>query len=67
MFWCMAGAPLAVNCPVSGRDVAELGPIRRNRWRRGQDIAAIFAGPADPDWSTDRAGLDDTPADPFSR
>lgn len=52
---------------VSGREVAELNPIRRNRWRAGNEVAAIFSGPADPDWAEDREGLDGSLADPFDR
>ena len=52
---------------VSGREVAELNPRRRNTWRSGADIAAIFSGPADPDWAEDRDALDGTLLDPFTR
>jgi prevent-host-death family protein len=62
-----AEAGETITVTVSGREVAELGPVRRNRWRRGADIAAVFAGPADPDWAADRDRVDDTPRDPFTR
>jgi prevent-host-death family protein len=52
---------------VSGREVAELGPVQRNRWRSATDIAAIFRGPSDPEWAADRDTLDGDPLDPFSR
>jgi prevent-host-death family protein len=52
---------------VSGREVAELNPVRRNRWRTAADVAAIFRGPADPDWDEDRDAIDTTPRDPFTR
>ena len=52
---------------VSGREVVEMGPVRRNRWRAGNEVAAIFAGPADPDWVDDREALDGTLTDPFTR
>lgn len=52
---------------VSGREVAEINPVRRNRWRSGNEIAAIFNGPADPDWADDRDALDATLRDPFTR
>ena len=52
---------------VSGREVAELNPVRRNRWRSGADVAAIFRGPADPDWAEDRDAIDGTLEDPFTR
>jgi prevent-host-death family protein len=52
---------------VSGREVAQLGPIRRRQWRRGAELAAIFAGQDDQDWSTDRDQLDHAVRDPFVR
>lgn len=52
---------------VNGRQVAQLGPVRARQWRRAADVAGIFAGPADPDWATDRNLLDDAVSDPFSR
>lgn len=33
-----AEAGETVTVTVSGREVAELGPIRRHRWRHGADI-----------------------------
>jgi prevent-host-death family protein len=56
-----------ITVTVSGRAVAELGPVRRNRWRRGVDIAEVFSGPADDAWSVDRDRLDPGPVDPFGR
>lgn len=52
---------------VSGREVAELNPVRRNRWRSGADVAAIFRGPTDPDWDEDRDAIDATPRDQFGQ
>jgi len=52
---------------VSGREVVELNPVRRNRWRAGHEIAAIFKGPADPDWAEDREAVDGALLDPFTR
>ena len=62
-----AEAGETITVTVSGREVAELGPVRRNRWRSGADIAAIYSGPADQDWAEDRDTLDATGLDPFSR
>jgi prevent-host-death family protein len=62
-----AEAGKTITVTVSGREVAELGPIHRNRWRRGVDIAAIFHGTADEQWTEDRDLIDGTPADPFAR
>lgn len=60
-----AGETIAVT--VSGREVAQLGPISRGRWRTWGEIAAIFDGPADVDWSADRDRIDQRPSDPFAR
>jgi prevent-host-death family protein len=51
---------------VSGREVAELGPVRRNRWRRAADLAGVFSGPPDTDWPDDRDGVRDAVSDPFA-
>jgi prevent-host-death family protein len=60
-----AGETIVVT--VNGREVAQLGPVRRHQWRRAADVAPIFAGPPDPEWDADRDLLDDTISDPFSR
>ena len=60
-----AGETIVVT--INGREVAELGPVRRNRWRRGADLAQIFAGPADNSWAADRELIDDDLVDPFDR
>ena len=52
---------------INGREVAELGPVRRNRWRRGADLRQIFAGPADSAWAADRDLVNDELVDPFER
>ncbi|MEO6500439.1 MAG: type II toxin-antitoxin system prevent-host-death family antitoxin [Jatrophihabitantaceae bacterium] len=62
-----AEAGETITVTVSGREVAELGPVRRNRWRRGTDIADVFRGAADPDWVRDRDSVDGSVVDPFSR
>jgi antitoxin (DNA-binding transcriptional repressor) of toxin-antitoxin stability system len=59
-----AGAVITVS--VSGRAVAELGPAHRDRWRTWSDVAAVFDGPADPDWAADRGLVDQAPQDPFA-
>jgi len=51
---------------INGREVAELGPVRRNRWRSAVDVASIFSGSADSDWTDDRALIHDRIDDPFS-
>ena len=62
-----AEAGETITVTVSGRAVAELGPVRRNRWRRGTEIAEVFRGAADEDWARDRELVDGTVADPFRR
>lgn len=55
-----------VTVTVSGREVAELGPLQRRQWRTWEDIAAIFEGPADGDWAKDRDVVDQGVSDPFA-
>jgi len=62
-----AEAGETITVTVSGREVAELGPVRRNRWRRPTDITEVFRGAADQDWARDRDAVDDTVSDPFAR
>lgn len=52
---------------VNGRQVAQLGPVRRHHWRHAIEIRAIFAGPTDTDWQADRDRIDNTVTDPFTR
>jgi prevent-host-death family protein len=62
-----AEAGATVTITVSGREVAELGPVRRHRWRHGADVQEVFRGPPDRDWRTDRASVDESVSDPFTR
>ncbi|MGE5156140.1 MAG: type II toxin-antitoxin system Phd/YefM family antitoxin [Betaproteobacteria bacterium] len=50
---------------VAGRPAAVLGPINSRAWRRWDDIADIFAQPADQEWATDRDLLDQDIRDPW--
>lgn len=43
---------------VAGRPAAVLGPAAPTRWRRFEEIEAIFAGPEDLAWATDRERVD---------
>ncbi len=52
---------------VAGRPAALLGPPPPAQWRRYDDVAAIFAGPADPNWATDRERVDQGLGDAWSR
>ena len=62
-----AEAGETITVTVSGREVAELGPVRRNRWRRGADVAEVFRGAPDQDWAKDRDAVDGAVVDPFTR
>lgn len=61
-----AEAGETITVTVSGREVAQLGPVQRDRWRRWDEVAAVFAGPADPNWDADRDRVDQAPRDPFA-
>jgi prevent-host-death family protein len=56
-----------VTITVAGRPAAVLGPVSSRAWRRWDDIADIFAGPADPDWTSDRDLLDGSVVDPWDK
>ena len=66
-----AEAGETITVTVNGREVAELGPVRRDRWRAWADVAAVFDGPADldgpvdPAWALDRDAVDQAPRNPF--
>ena len=72
-----AEAGETITVTVNGREVAELGPVRRDRWRTWADVAAVFDGPVDPDgpadldgpvdpaWALDRDAVDQAPRNPF--
>jgi len=51
---------------VAGRPTARMVPAAPKTWRRFEDIATLFAGPADPDWDTDRALIDQELRDPWA-
>lgn len=56
-----------VTITVSGREVAELGPVRGRRWRQWAEVQDVFRGPPDASWSRDRDTLDAGVGDPFAR
>lgn len=60
-----AGATITVT--VSGREVAELGPVRRDQWRTWADVAPVFDGPVDDGWERDGDAVDLGLTDPFTR
>lgn len=55
-----------VTVTVSGREVAQLGPLQRRQWRTWDDITAVFDGPPDRDWAHDRDLVDHGVSDPFA-
>ena len=54
-----------ITITVSGRPGARLVAAAPRTWRRWDDVAELFAGPADPAWAADRARLDGEPRDPW--
>lgn len=60
-----AEAGETVTVTVSGRAVAQLIPMTRNRWRNWREISSVFSGPTDLQWTADRELLDDKPRDPW--
>ena len=58
-----AGVQLTIT--VAGRPAAVLGPVSPRAWRRWNDVAAVFDGQTDPDWSADRSRLDESIVDPW--
>lgn len=55
-----------ITITVSGQPSARLVPAAPTQWRRWDDIAELFAGPADPDWEHDRDMVGDDLRDPWS-
>jgi len=56
-----------VTITVAGRPAAVLGPVSPRAWRRWDDVADIFTGPTDPDWTSDRDLLDNSLVDPWDK
>ena len=56
-----------IDITVAGRLAARLVPAKPRRWNDWADIAALFNGPADPDWEHDRDLVDQSLGDPWSR
>ncbi|MFC5106179.1 type II toxin-antitoxin system Phd/YefM family antitoxin [Kibdelosporangium philippinense] len=54
-----------VTITVAGRPAAVLGPVSSRTWRPWDEFAAIFNGPADPDWAQDRDLVDGSVTDPW--
>lgn len=58
-----AGEEIAIT--VAGRPAAKLVPAAPRTWRQWSDIAAVFAGPDDPDWANDRDLITHEMRDPW--
>ena len=56
-----------VTVTVSGREVAQLGPLQRMQWRTWDDIVTVFDGSSDHDWAHDRDLVDHGVSDPFTK
>lgn len=56
-----------VTVTVSGREVAQLGPLQRAQWRTWDEVSAVFESPADSDWTADRDLVGQGLRDPFDR
>jgi prevent-host-death family protein len=50
---------------VSGRPSARLVPVAPRTWRHMDEVAELFDGPADPDWSVDRDRVDASLGEPW--
>jgi prevent-host-death family protein len=50
---------------VAGRPAAVPGPVRPRAWRSWDDLADVFAQPADPAWAAGRNLVDSRIADPW--
>ena len=55
-----------VTITVAGRPAAVLGPVSPRAWRQWDDLADIFARPADDEWTADRGLVDDALVDPWA-
>ena len=56
-----------VTITVAGRASARLVPVNPRAWRRWDDVAELFSGPADPDWDTATRGIDGEVRDPWAQ
>jgi antitoxin (DNA-binding transcriptional repressor) of toxin-antitoxin stability system len=56
-----------VQITVAGRLVARLVAATPQRWREWEDIARLFAGPADPELERDRNRIDQSISNPWEQ
>jgi prevent-host-death family protein len=59
-----AGEEITVT--VAGRPSARLVAASTRSWRRWDEIADLFGGPADPAWAQDRDRIDQELRDPWT-
>jgi prevent-host-death family protein len=62
-----AEAGETVTVTVSGRPVADLGPVARRSWRSWNEVAEVFDDHADADWVVDREVVDQALRDLFDQ
>jgi prevent-host-death family protein len=55
-----------VTITVAGRPSARLVPIAPRSWRSYTDMAEVFNGPVDPEWTADRERVDDALREPWA-
>lgn len=56
-----------ITITVAGRPSARMIPATTRTWRRFDDLTALFAGTADPDWDTDRDAIDQQIRNPWDQ
>ncbi|MGH3322483.1 MAG: type II toxin-antitoxin system Phd/YefM family antitoxin [Streptosporangiaceae bacterium] len=55
-----------ITITVAGRPSARLVPTPPQRWRRWDEVAELFHGPADTAWEADRERVDQAVRDPWT-
>lgn len=61
-----AGEPATVT--VAGRPVAQLVPLKADRWATWESVRSVFESPTDAEWDADRLGFGVTGLDdPWAR
>jgi prevent-host-death family protein len=59
-----AGEEITVT--VSGRPVAQLGPVRARQWVKGDDLAELWSSPPDPTLMRDLSRMGGELVDPWA-
>lgn len=55
-----------ITITVAGRPSARLVAVTAQRWRRWEDVAELFRGPADTAWERDLDRVDQALRDPWT-